>query len=270
MKKQIKYLVVLSACLLGLQVSAHTQDSLQQQQADTYLFPVGGGKVSDNFLKDFVKNRGKDQPRILIISYASKESNVKEVSKKNVDRFKNMGYQQVESLDLSNPQEALKQVQRAEVIWMSGGGQARLRRALERAKFGIPEAIRDQYNSGKTIIGGTSAGASIQSDVMISNTKKDKDTGDRSVIMSYGLKLWPEVIIDQHFSERKRMWRLEEVVPKHPHLIGIGIDESTGVLLKNKKELTVIGSGTVTVYRATSDKKFDTIILKPGETYKMP
>jgi hypothetical protein len=115
-------------------------------------------------------------------------------------------------------------------------------------------------------MGGTSAGASIWSDVMmVSSTTVN---GIMTPTIGYGLRLWPEAIIDQHFTQRQRLQRLEIAVSKHPTLYGIGIDESTGILYTNKTSFRVVGPGTVTVLRPVSGGH-EKIILRGGDVYNM-
>jgi cyanophycinase len=58
------------------------------------------------------------------------------------------------------------------------------------------------------------------------------------------------VIIDQHFVKRKRHNRLISVVLEHPELVGVGIDESTAIIVRSGV-FDVMGSGSVVVYDAT-------------------
>jgi cyanophycinase len=64
-----------------------------------------------------------------------------------------------------------------------------------------------------------------------------------------GLGLWPEVIVDQHFSERGRFDRLLTAVLDQPQLLGVGISEGTAVLVHDNR-LEVIGAGLVTLIDA--------------------
>lgn len=65
----------------------------------------------------------------------------------------------------------------------------------------------------------------------------------------HGLALWPEVILDQHFTQRSRQSRLLSTVLDNPELLGVGIDERTAVVLR-QDAFSVVGEGTVTVYDA--------------------
>jgi cyanophycinase len=54
------------------------------------------------------------------------------------------------------------------------------------------------------------------------------------------------VAIDQHVSQRDRENDLSEVIAAHPGLLGVGIDESTAVIIE-RNTMTVIGRGTVRI-----------------------
>jgi cyanophycinase len=55
------------------------------------------------------------------------------------------------------------------------------------------------------------------------------------------------MIIDQHFAQRARIERLIAAVAENPAVLGLGIDEDTGVILEGEDRLVVTGSGAVYV-----------------------
>jgi cyanophycinase len=125
----------------------------------------------------------------------------------------------------------------ATAVWMTGGDQGRLAERYQGTD--VEQEIRNVMNRGG-VVGGTSAGSAIASRVMISGGQRQARIGD-------GLDLLPNAIIDQHFSQRSRFERLASAVAAHPERVGIGIDESTGLLV-DKKRAQVIGDGAVYVY----------------------
>jgi len=66
-----------------------------------------------------------------------------------------------------------------------------------------------------------------------------------AVKMNRGLGLIPKLIIDTHFVKRGRFGRLAEAIARFPNLIGIGLAEDTGLVIKNCNEFKVIGSGMI-------------------------
>ena len=61
-------------------------------------------------------------------------------------------------------------------------------------------------------------------------------------------------VIDQHFVTRRRHNRLIAVVLEHPSLVGVGIEESTSVLVRPDGKYEVLGEGQVIVYDARRAK----------------
>ncbi len=105
-------------------------------------------------------------------------------------------------------------------------------------------------------MGGTSAGAAIMSKVMITGDElinKDSSNIFTSIMQGNvetveGLGFLDEVVVDQHFVKRKRLNRLISVVLEHPTLPGIGIDESTAIIVSPGGHAEVMGVGTVVVF----------------------
>jgi cyanophycinase len=96
-------------------------------------------------------------------------------------------------------------------------------------------------------IAGTSAGASAMSEHMLFESGPELEPTKDSVRIAAGLGFMRRVVIDQHFSERKRIGRLLAVVAQNPYLLGAGIDENTALVVEPGLGLEVIGEGAVTI-----------------------
>jgi cyanophycinase len=68
-----------------------------------------------------------------------------------------------------------------------------------------------------------------------------------AVDLAAGLGVITRLIIDQHFSQRKRLGRLLTAVAIEPTKLGVGIDEDTAIVYYGSGEIEVIGSGQVFV-----------------------
>jgi cyanophycinase-like exopeptidase len=68
-----------------------------------------------------------------------------------------------------------------------------------------------------------------------------------AVDLAPGLGVITRLIIDQHFSQRKRLGRLLTAVALEPGKLGVGIDEDTAIVYYGSGEIEVIGSGQVFV-----------------------
>ena len=144
-------------------------------------------------------------------------------------------------------------------IWFGGGDQSRLTGVLRGTK--VERGIRARFNAGAAV-GGTSAGAAVMSQVMITGDERRpggarRDTTqafitiDRdNVVTDSGFALVDDVIVDQHFVRRRRHNRLISlVIERAPHL-GVGVDESTALLVHPDGHWTVEGASVAVVYDA--------------------
>ncbi|HVE63651.1 MAG TPA: cyanophycinase [Mycobacteriales bacterium] len=130
-------------------------------------------------------------------------------------------------------------------VFMTGGNQSTLTGAVAGTPFG--QALLAAHARG-AVIGGTSAGASAQSDHMVAFGAEGATPKLRMVQMSAGLGLIRGVVIDQHFDQRNRYGRLMTLVAHSPHLLGIGLDEDTAAVVTEARWLEVVGRGSVTLF----------------------
>jgi cyanophycinase len=66
-----------------------------------------------------------------------------------------------------------------------------------------------------------------------------------------GLGFITQAVVDQHFSERRRLARLMSTLALRPDLLGVGIDEDTALVIERNHAIEVIGRGSVTVVDPT-------------------
>lgn len=145
-------------------------------------------------------------------------------------------------------------------IFFSGGDQSRLTAVYAGTRF--LERIREIYRNGG-VIAGTSAGAAVMSKLMITGDERKypeekepfRTIEADNVVVTEGFGFIDNAIIDQHFVRRKRHNRLLSLVLEHPELPGIGIDESTAILVKPDRSFEVLGENTVIVYDARASRR---------------
>ena len=223
------------------------------------LFIIGGaedrvGKAV--VLRRFVRLAGGRRSRIVIIPTASSFQD--EVVEAYTEVFTRLGAQHLSVVNPEDRQEAhdpqaVGLIDQATGIFMSGGSQLKLSQRLPGTPLG--EAIHRAHDRG-AVVGGTSAGASIMSQFMISMGDEGITPRQRHSQLSAGLGLLEGVIIDQHFGQRARYGRLMSMVAGSPNLIGIGIDEDTAIEVHDRSTFVVHGRGAVFVLdcrTATSD-----------------
>ena len=109
------------------------------------------------------------------------------------------------------------------------------------------EALQELYHKRRGIIGGTSAGAAVMSEIMITGDGDFTKLAAGNIVSEPGLGFIKDYIIDQHFVVRQRNNRLLSLVIEK-RKTGIGIDESTAIVLYPDDTFKVYGKGQVLVY----------------------
>jgi len=168
----------------------------------------------------------------------------------------------------ANRESFVEPLRTADAVWFTGGRQWRLVEAYAGTK--TLEAFHDVLRRGG-VIGGTSAGASIQGSFLIRGDPKTKTI----VVGTYteGFGFLPQSAIDQHLLARNRERDLIPVIEKHPELLGLGIDEGTAAIV-HRDTLQVVGESVLAVYDAqrrpsslSDDEKY--FFLHPGERFDL-
>lgn len=224
------------------------------------LVIVGGGPRGEVITQKFIELAGgAGKARILVLPMAS---SLPETGPESVAEFEKHGVR-AWSMNLTREQAmdtaTARSLDSATGIWFPGGDQVRIMAVLEGTT--TASAIRARYEAG-AVVGGTSAGAAVMSTPMITGDERApggvrRDTTQsfitiarEDVVLSSGLGMVPGVIVDQHFLRRRRHNRLISVVLEHPALLGIGIDESTALVVEPGKRWSIIGESAAIVYDA--------------------
>jgi len=219
------------------------------------LVIVGGGGTPETVRKHFVEIAGGKKARIAVLPQASSRPNRGEAS---VEVYSKLGAGEVYSVSLDDPEKARAMIERSTAIWFPGGSQSQLYQELNNA--GLVDFIRGRHRAGIPFAG-TSAGAAIMSEIMIPNAPEKPGLAGGNTPIAKGLGLVPELIVDQHFIARHRMDRLLSAVMDYPDRIGVGIGESTAILVR-RGEFKVMGQGSVVVVDARKAKLTNG---KPGD-----
>jgi cyanophycinase len=214
------------------------------------LFAIGGAEAKlrrRTVLEAFVDAAGGSEARIALVSSAS--SLGIEVVQVYTSVFTSLGAREVVSLRPESRAQArdpdlVEPLSKVNAVFLTGGNQLKLSTFITGTPFG--DAIQDAYHEG-TVVGGTSAGASILAEHMIAFGAGGATPKQRMSQLSAGLGLLRGVVIDQHFEQRNRYGRLLSLVAQSPSLLGIGVDEDTAAVIHDGTQLEVIGRGAVTV-----------------------
>lgn len=222
-----------------------------QPQRTARLLIVGGAEDRQQdrvILRKFIEYAGGPLARLRLITAASGVPEA--VADSYRQAFGELGAQNFAVLPLHNRESAfepelVRQLQEADGVFMSGGDQSRLMASIWETP--VLGALHQAYHFHGCCIGGTSAGAAVMSRHMISQgpalLRPRKDAIDTDI----GLGLLPAAIVDQHFSERRRLARLLSALARRPDLLGVGIDEDTALVVERGWALEVIGQGVVTL-----------------------
>ncbi|MDF1800969.1 MAG: cyanophycinase [Planctomycetota bacterium] len=143
---------------------------------------------------------------------------------------------------VADTEEFVRPLREATGVWITGGRQWHLANAYLGTR--VHQALWDIYRRGG-VIGGTSAGATILGSYLARG-----DTQTNTIMMGdheQGFGFLEDVAIDQHLLARNRHFDLLEIVRAKPHLLGIGIDENTAIVVRDGT-LEVAGKTYVTIY----------------------
>lgn len=148
----------------------------------------------------------------------------------------------------------LDSVRAARLVYITGGDQRDFMDVVEAWPV-LRQVIRDAYFS-EAVIAGTSAGAAMIGEKMLTGTALQRQEyhetfrtieADNAEIRR-GLGLLQTAIVDQHFLYRSRHNRILTAILEHPELTGLGVDESTALLIRGTRA-EVVGNWQVLVYR---------------------
>ena len=249
------------------------------------LIPIGGnedkgGEQNEMYTMEFgdegilfhvVKEAGGNDAKIVVIPTAS--SIPVEVGKNYIDAFTKIGCTDIHVLDIRSKKDSEKEtsielIKSADCIMFSGGDQSKITNKIGGTT--IHNILIERYkNEEGFVIAGTSAGAMVMANEMIAGGSATESFIKGAVTMYKGLGLIPELIIDTHFIKRGRFGRQSEAVAKFPHLLGIGLAEDTGMIIKNGNDCTVIGSGMVIVFDGRTLTHNNEKILEEGTPMTM-
>lgn len=256
-------LLAASGACAGTARSEPSADSGTARAARGTLFIVGGGPQPDALVKQFVDLAGgPGKARIVVFAMASSEGlasgeeKAQDLRKLGADA-RNIYVKH----DLADTDSIARLLDGVTGVWFGGGDQVLLTNALRGTR--TERAIHERYAAG-AVIGGTSAGAAVMSTPMITGEERrpgalrpPSDTSDHflsidrgNVITEPGFGFLTDVIIDQHFVRRRRHNRLMSLVIEGPVRLGVGIDESTALIVHPDGRWSVAGASAALVYDA--------------------
>lgn len=212
------------------------------------LVIVGGGAIPPDIWNRFIELAGgATNARIVVIPTAGEDSSLTASGQRTQKRLQELGVSNVTLLHTRDPKQAnqeafVKPLREATAVWFEGGRHWRLADAY------LNTLAHKEFNAllGRGgVIGGTSAGATILGSFMVRG-----DTKGNSILVgdhTEGLGFVKNLTVDQHVLRRNRQFDLIEVIKARPTLLGIGIDESTAVVVR-QNTFEVLGNSFVGIY----------------------
>jgi cyanophycinase len=228
-------------------------------EAPGTLVVCGGGPLPDAVRDHFIELAGGPRARLVIIPTASKKADTAEVARALLPwkdcKVASVVLLHTRSRARANDPAFLKPLTEATGVWIAGGDQRLLTAAyLDTA---VLAEIKKVLARGG-VVGGTSAGAAVMSNVMIAG-------GVQRPEIDKGFGLLGHVIVDQHFHQRKRLQRLQAALVAHPELVGLGVDEETAVVIRNGIFKVVGRFSVVTCIAASPDQPASVQVLGAGK-----
>ena len=228
----------------------------------------GGGVVAPEVVARFVELAGGEDAEVVLIPTATEADTFD--AKAAGERFaKEFSFKKVTVLHTRDRAEADSEafaipLKTAKAVWFGGGRQWRLVDSYMNTR--TQREIEAVLGRGG-VIGGTSAGASIQSSYMVRGAREGN-----TIMMAPGYEqgfgYLKGVAVDQHLLPRKRTGDLVGVIAAHPDLLGIGLDESTAIVVEGDR-FDVIGRGVVGIYDGRDHDGKPYYFLATGERFDL-
>ncbi len=225
------------------------------------LLIVGGGSQPDELVRHFVDLAGgPGKARIAILPMATSDAVATGAEKEaQLDSLGADSFVVNVTRAQADDDAVVRKLSTATGIWFPGGDQSLLAAALQ-GSAALRE-IHARFRAGG-VVGGTSAGAAVMSDSMITGNQfypgvtgaVDSSSFARisrgSIEIVPGLGFVRNAIVDQHFIRRQRENRLFSVILERPTLIGVGIDEGTALEVTPDGKWSVMGRSSVMIVDA--------------------
>lgn len=228
------------------------------------LLAIGGAedrRGECRILREFV--RLSERGLIVIVTVASR---LRGIGAEYSRLFRRLGSGPVHVVDVLDRQgahskRAAEEIAKASAVFFTGGNQVALTTLIGGTE--MDELLHRRHREG-LLIAGTSAGAAMMSQTMITQGESTSPPRPGAVGLTPGLEFLLGTVIDTHFSQRGRHGRLLTALAGCPHDLGIGLDEDTAILAQDGR-FEVLGSGVATVFDAGAASYSNVHAMDPGE-----
>jgi cyanophycinase len=244
------------------------------------LVIVGGGNLNGSGINEkFIELAGGPDKNFVIVPTAGGNRNadgslIAYDEQRIIAPWLKLGLAHVRMLHTHDPkvadtEEFARVLRDANAVWFNGGRQWNIVDS-----YANTLTYREFHNVLERggVIGGSSAGATIQGDYLVRGAVSGSDvvmTPERNHERAF--MFLRHAAIDQHINTRNRWDDLIPVVKKWPDLLGIGLSEATAIIVKGDR-FEVMGAWKVAVHDNTRlyqpwEKPY--FVLSAGDVYNM-
>jgi cyanophycinase len=270
MKKNVQLLIISSLFFFGACTdtakntsSAKIEPSVGPENGT--LLIIGGAARNPLFLEIFKAHAGGQEAKIIVVPTAYEDNQIEKDTGfvRLKAYFQKAGFTNIHVLHtqdtaVANTEEFIAPIRDASGVYFMGGRQWRIADGFLNTL--AHEEFKKLLERGG-IIAGSSAGATIQGSYLARG-----DTKANTIMMGdheEGLGFMKNVVIDQHILARNRQFDLFEILDHKPELLGIGLDENTGILVKYD-QFEVVGNHYVAILDGTRwSRERDTVYQLP-------
>jgi cyanophycinase len=195
------------------------------------LVIIGGGSIPDSLFSFFANYiGGKDQPVVYIPTATTDEEFIQKGE--HLIKFTSRGYTNLSTIHTRDKKEAdnpknIELMRNAKGLYFGGGDQQLITDAYAGTKL-YDEFIALLDRGG--VIMGTSAGATIMGSLMVGGDARDDIS--KKYAFNPAFSFMTNTALDQHVLARNRQFDLISVIENYPGTLGIGMDESTAIIVE--------------------------------------
>jgi cyanophycinase len=195
------------------------------------LIIIGGGSIPDSLFSFFANYMGgKDQPIVYIPTATTDEEYIQKGE--HLIKFSSRGFTNLSTIHTRNKKEAddpknIALMRNAKGLYFGGGDQQLIADAYAGTK--LYDEFIALLNRGGVIMG-TSAGATIMGSLMVGGDARDDIS--KKYAFNPAFSFMTNTALDQHVLARNRQFDLIPVIEHYPGTLGIGMDESTAIIVE--------------------------------------
>lgn len=230
----------------------------------------GGGSIQDETWNRFIELAGGVDAKFVFIPTADEPVDPANPNSDEfpLDKVKHLTVLHTRCRAEADSEAFVAALKDANGVWFGGGSSGRLVDAYLNTR--TQRAIEEVLARGG-VIGGSSAGASIQgSYLMRGRLRGIRRRREVQVSEGYeeGFAYLKEVAIDQHIDAKGRVEDMSAVVAAHPGLLGLGLEESTTIIVRGDVA-EVLGTGRVAVTDGQTHDGKAYFYLHPGDFFDL-